>query len=263
MQTAIQKLQAGSIELSDLERAILEESQADDAAFDFVAQRIKMPSGGGLFFTLDDEPIKSFTAVVALSQKARAWWPGEGTGQPPLCSSPDGAHGWLPAEPPVSQLKEADALSVSHPGLRGEPIENGPYECRLCPLAQFGSAPKSKGGRGQACKSLRRLVLLVDGYTMPVLFTLPPTSIKAWDRYCSGLQNRRSAYFAVKTKFSLDKMSNAAGIEYAVVNVAVADAIDEPATFAAVREIRNEYRALIGDLPIEAVEYEVTESEPF
>jgi len=245
-------------ELTDLQIAIMEESALEEFAFDFVPQRFKMPTGGNVFFTLDDEPVKEFTAIVALSQKARAFWPTKDQlGLPPFCSSPDGQNGWAAQSPPMEQLQAADKHPFRHPVLPviQETDERGPYNCARCPLSAFGSDPKNK--RGQACKSLRRLVMLVDGHTMPILLTLPPTSVKGWDRFCTGLQSRKSAYFAVRTQFKLEKQTNADGVEFGVVVASVAGKIETQEQFAAVQEIRRQYRDLITTLPIDSVEYEV------
>ena len=60
-------------------------------AYDYIPTRLKFPSGGMMAFAIDDTdtikpPVK---AIIAVSQKARAFWPAKDTaGQSPLCSSP-------------------------------------------------------------------------------------------------------------------------------------------------------------------------------
>lgn len=242
-----------STELTELELMIQEEAALDEQAFDFVAGRIKMPSGGAAFFDVAGEPMKTFTAIAVVSQKARAWWPGEGTGAPPLCSSSDGLMGTLSPEPQDGQLADADTFPTQHPKLADGEIDTSPTICASCPLAQYGSAAK---GRGQACKSLVRMVVLIDGYTMPLLMTLPPTSIKPWNVYASGLAQRKSAYFAVKTKFGLETKTNGGGIDYAVVTFSGESEISDKDTLAAVLDVRRQFADQIKDMGIDAEEYE-------
>ena len=81
-----------------------------------------------------------------------------------------------------------------HPALDGLNVEEaaGPWGCAECPLNQWGSG----NGRGKACKDLRRLIVLVEGWSMPAIMTLPPTSVKAFDTYASAqARTRGNAYF--------------------------------------------------------------------
>lgn len=259
MNTALTTLN-GHEELSEMDQMILSEMESDEHAYDFVATRIRMPSGGVNAFTTAGGDILQppLVGIVAISQKARAYWPDLGTGSPPLCSSIDGIHGWMAGEPDEEQLAVAKAARVKHPAFSDESDEAGPYACTSCPLAQWQSAPE--GGRGQACKTLRRLVLLLDDFRMPVLLTLPPTSVRIWDNYCSGLASRSSAYFAVRTRFDLDRVKNAAGIDYAVVKVSVAGRIEESTQLEAVIEIRKQYADLVRSMEVTATEYQATQS---
>lgn len=249
-------------ELTELEQLIAAEASHEETAFDFIPQRIGMPSGKANFFDIGGDPVKEFSAIVAVSQKARAYWPQKDQlGIPPMCSSGDGVTGWVLQDVPMEQKKAADHAVIYHPVL---PVldntnERGPYTCARCPLSAFGSDPNGK--RGQACKALRRLVLLVEGYRMPVLFTLPPTSVKAWDEYCSALSNRKSQYFAVWTKFTLDKRTNADGVDYAVVSLSPTSKIEKIEELRAVIDVRNQFRDWIASAPIVADEYATTESE--
>ena len=102
---------------------------------------------------------------------------------------------------------------------------------------------------------MRRLLLLIDGWALPALMSLPPTSIRAWDAYCSGQASKRSAYFAVRTKFELDTAESNGGETYNVVRVSMAGPVDAD-QLPAVAEIRQQYRELVGGLPVAADEYE-------
>lgn len=253
MKTAMTVLN-GHEELSELDRMILAETENDEHAYDFIATKIRLPSGGVNAFTTTDGEVLSppLIGIAAVSQKARAYWPTVGTGSAPLCSSADGVTGWLHPEPEAEQMKAADAAPFTHPGIVDD-AEPSPYRCAACPLSQWGSA--SDGGRGQACKTLRRLVLLLDGFRMPALLTLPPTSVRAWDAYCSGLASRNSAYFAVQTRFELEKVRNGAGVDYAVVKLSAAGSIEDRDKLEAVISLRRQYADLVRQMEIETGEY--------
>jgi hypothetical protein len=123
-------------------------------------------------------------------------------------------------------------------------------------MSLFGSAHQGGTmGKSQGCKSLRRLVVFVDGWAQPALLTLPPTSIRSLDTYASSLAQRRSAYFAVKTKFTLEAQKSGAGDPYSVAAFAVAGPLNE-AEIAAVIEARRVYESMVRSMPIDAAEYD-------
>lgn len=261
MTTALATLSGGALQLTDMERAILEEAAHDEGAYDPIPTRITIsPGGTNIFTTTDGEALKSFTAIVAISQKARAYWPAKGTGQPPMCSSPDGVNGYCNPDPSSTQFTEAAKARTPHPAVpmlgRGEPLPTS-FACAACPLSQFGTAHQGGVmGRAAACKAMRRLVVLVDGWTQPALLTLPPTSLKSFDTYASALARQRSAYFAVKTKIALEGQKSASGDPYSVATFTVAGKIEEPGQMAAVFDLRRQFETLVRAMPIDAAEYE-------
>lgn len=103
---------------------------------------------------------------------------------------------------------------------------------------------------------------LVDGFAMPAIFNLPPTSIRAWDSFASGLAARRSAYFAVKCKFELDSAKAAGGETYNVVKVSFAGALDV-AQVGMIGEIRRQYKEFVAGMAIDSAEYETADSVSF
>ncbi len=254
MTTAITKLQTG-VQLTELELMIMEEAESEENAFDMIPTRITIAPGGiNQFSSSDGETMKEITAIVAVSQKARAYWPGKGSDQSPLCTSPDGVHGNFALAPTKGQLQDAVNHRAVHPAIRlyDEQREFPDFfDCASCPLAQWGSAD---AGNGQACKSMRRLVIFVDGWVAPALLTLPPTSVKAWDIYCSALKNKRSGYFAVRSKLSLEKAKSAGGDPYSIISVQVAGALTA-SEVQAVMELRRQFAEYVRELPIEAGDY--------
>ncbi|MEZ4617735.1 MAG: hypothetical protein R2867_19795 [Caldilineaceae bacterium] len=204
----------------------------------------------------DGDTIKpGFEAIVAVSQMARAYWPTKNASNvPPLCSSPDGAVGWLMLSAEKEQLKAAASVPIRHPGLLNlDAGHTGPFECDRCPLSGWGTA--LDGGRGQACKTLRRLLLLVDGWTTPAVMTLPPTSCKVWDLYASSrARTPGQAYFTVRTRFDLERKTNAGGTAYSVVKLSPTVGLTDEET-AAVLAVRAQYAELVRSLDIEASEF--------
>lgn len=227
-------------------------------AFDFLPTRIEMPSGGLKVFTLSDgDTLQPFTGVIAVSQKARAYWPDKETqGLPPLCSSPDGVGGWFNEQPDDSQIKAAKQAPYPHIALDYIYQDRGPHACERCPLSAWGSGE----GRGQACKTLRRLLVLVDSWSMPALLTLPPTSVKVFDQYASGRASKGSAYFAVRSKFELEQKKTAQGITYSTVKLSYVEDLPDD-QLGEVMAIRGRFADLVRSMDIVADEYE--EGAPF
>lgn len=253
----------GQTKLTEAELLILSEMENDEAAYDLQPARIKIAPGGIGQFLMGDETAKTFTAIVALSQKIRGYWPDSGTGAAPLCSSPDGTHGLFNPSPSDEQFTAAANVRTPHPAVialtHNQPVAES-YACATCPMNAWGSEHQRRGGqgKGRACKEMRRLLLFVEGWALPALMSLPPTSIKTWDAYCSALVAKRSAYFAVRTKFELDKAIAAGGETYNVVKVTAAGPITDTAALSAVIEARNQYREFVSGAPIEAAEYDTT-----
>lgn len=263
MSNALSIISNNGTALTPLQSAVLAELEADNGgAYDYVPTRIKFPSGGMMAFSVDDSdtlkpPVR---AIIAVSQKARAFWPAKDTaGQPPLCSSPDGLAGIF--DPGSEQVKAALGMSLRHPALGTLDAQAaiGPWECAACPMAQWGSV--GGGGRGQACKSLRRLVVLVEGWTMPAIMTLPPTSVKAFDTYASACaRTRGGAYFTAWTRIELAQETNGAGIKFSMAKFSADRALTE-AELSAVIEVRHQYAELVRSLGIAADDY-ATDAPP-
>lgn len=253
------------MQLSELDRLIMEEAANEESAFDTIATRIKISPGGiNAFSTTDDEVLKTFNAIAVISQKARAYWPDKGTGQPPMCSSPDGSHG-IVGDVTDTAYRAAITAREPHPVIRildaDRPIPPH-FECAACAMAQWGSIHQGgASGKGQACKSLRRLVVLVEGWTQPALLTLPPTSLLAWDTYCSGLAKNKGSYFAVWTNFSLESKKSGNGDPYSVISLQTKSKLTDADQVRAVLAIRAEYKSLVASMPIDGNEYDTVDAE--
>lgn len=258
----------GKTQTSVLQSLIADEEANEVAAYNTIPTRIKLASGGAnAFLTNDGEMLKKLSAIIVVSQKGRVYWPAKNlaAAAPPLCSSPDGAFGFLALEPNDADLRAATGAKKPHPVIRildshkgkGAPVLPESFSCAACPLAEFGSAHQDgKIGKSTACKELRRLVLVVDGWSMPALLTIPPTSLANFDMYASGLKRRGSAYFAVRTDITLSARSSN-GNTYSVAEFAiVADLVEDEV--AAVIEVRRQYESYVRSMAITPDEYTTT-----
>ncbi|MCX4324204.1 MAG: hypothetical protein OSJ59_14740 [Lachnospiraceae bacterium] len=174
----------------DLAQTIAEEMDGLGALpFD----RVKIPSGGGLAFELpgeDDENPESATEIVGVildHHPVNAYWREKfaGGNEQPDCSSFDGKLG---VDRETGEIKD----------------------CASCPYNQFGSDDK-----GKACKNVHRVFILREGNPVPLVLSLPPTSLKYMRDYIAKrviLKGFRC--WQAVTKITLKKEKNAAGIAY-------------------------------------------------
>ena len=126
--------------------------------------RVKIPGGGSLQFEIpSDDPenpdyTKYIEGVILYNHDTCAYWP-EGSeyddNVTPLCSSVDGKTGY------------------GAPG----------GVCATCALNQYGSVEK---GKGKACKNMRNLYILRSGEHMPMLLSLPPTSLRPYSDFITA-----------------------------------------------------------------------------
>ena len=246
-------------QLTEAQAAMLAELEKEgDAGFEFQPLRLKFPTGGSnTAFALSDGDFLRLPAemIVAVAQRARAFWPNKKTlGKPPLCSAPDGATAFFNAHD-ADQVRDALRLTVHHPALSevDETQATGPWNCLGCPLAQWESA--GDGGRGQACKQTRRLLVIVKGWSMPAVLTLPPTSVKVWDTFASGLRQRGQAYFGRWVTVGMDKATNKDGTDYAVISIKTGAELNAGEA-AEVMTIRTAYAELVRSMGITADDYD-------
>lgn len=157
--------------------------------------RIKVPAGGAQSFIAQgidgEEHLREVNCIILGWNDRRAYYKTafdqrgkQQKNMPPDCSSRDGFTG------------------VGNPG--------GP--CIKCPFAAWGSDPK--GGRGQACKQIRQMLILRTGLDGVETINVPPTSRKAVKEYFRRLKNRRIPYYAVVTNLRLERVENADGMAY-------------------------------------------------
>lgn len=178
--------------------------------------RTKVPSGGGAMWNVGENATKEISGVIIFHQSFRSYWPGkyEGGHQPPQCVSIDCISG------------------TGNPG----------GICKTCPFSKFGTAEL---GGGQACKNGKRIFMMTPGSLMPIMVTVPPTSMKACKQYFAGLSSQNPVmYYGVVTKMSLKKEKNATGIEYAQIVFERGETLNEQQT-ASFKNIADAMRPML------------------
>ena len=179
---------------TDLTASLGEEMQGLNLTFD----RIKVPSGGGLAYEVpSDNPdspdlAKEIKAVILYHHPVQSYYKEKFTGgnESPDCASYDGIHG---VEKETGEVKT----------------------CKECELNKFGSGENG----GKACKTKRRIFLLLEGSAIPVIFSMPTTSLNDFSKYILRLVGKNKKSFQVVTKFTLKKEQNAGGITFSKVVV--------------------------------------------
>lgn len=214
------------------QRELLEVMQAnlsEDVPVDF--PRIKIPSGGGLTFEVPGEeeadPVKELVGIILDHYRINAFWQDEyaGAGTPPTCSALDGRNG------------------IGQPG----------GDCGTCLQNAWGS--NAKGGRGKACKNIRRVYLLVEDELLPYLLALPPTSLDDFNTYMQRLTSKHKApYFGAISKVRLYKTANKDGIAYSAVAWSFAGVLP-PQEKSAMKNYAQSLKSAMRNAIIEVDEY--------
>jgi len=172
-------------------------------AFDL--DRVPWPTGGNQQFTVPtlegEENVAHIDGVIVFKKNTRCYYetPYDGSKNPPDCVADDGL------------------LGKGNPG----------GECSECPLAVFGSGTNQDGSqsKGQACDQRQQLFLIRPGELLPMLLTLPPTSLKAAKRYFLRLASKAMPYYAVVTRIGLTKDKSSGGIDYSAATFSVVDVL--------------------------------------
>lgn len=178
-----------------------EELEGLNISFD----KVRIPSGGGTMWEVagdnPDEPehMKEILGVIVDHYPVNAYFENEYTGEiaPPTCSSMDGKFG------------------IGEPG----------GSCVNCPLNKYGSADD---GKGKKCKNLRRVYLLRSGEILPILITLPPTSIRNFSDYVSKrivIKGMKTCDVITKLTLTVEKSNS--GIKYSKVQFAIDRKLNE------------------------------------
>lgn len=158
--------------------------------------RVKVPSGDLAVFEVDDEPAKSVEGIIVDHFASRVLYLkkyGEGDKTPPICRSNDGIYG------------ERVGTDTKIP-------------CANCEYNVWGSYHKfideKETSNRKACQEKHLLFLLRSGELLPLLFSLPSTSISPLAMYMTKLGMKGKNQTSVVTRISLEKDKSKGGIEY-------------------------------------------------
>lgn len=214
----------------DLAEAVQEEM---DGLGSIPFDRVKIPSGGGLAFEVpgetedDTESLTELVGVILDHNPVNAYWAEKfaGGNESPDCSSYDGKQGV------VRETGEC-------------------RDCERCPYNQFGS-----DGAGKACKNMHRVYILREGNPVPLILTLPPTSLKYLRNYVAkSIILKGFRCWQVITKVTLKKEKSKDGITYSRAAFALVDKLAAE-QIASTEAMKNMVRQIYKTIDIEGDEY--------
>ena len=205
---------------------LVTENYGDNATPQF--QQIKFPTSGSKSFVVSglsgDETVEHLEGVVIFHHAARAYWhTAFSGGNLPDCSSRDGVVG------------------IGDPG----------GACARCPYNQWGSRAN---GPGKACKDMRRLVILRSGEMMPIILTLPPTSLRPFNDYAGNLLRVKVSIRGVLTRIGLIITKNAGGIAYSQATFRSVGKLGED-DLVAIRALAEVMTPMVRRTAVDASEY--------
>lgn len=213
--------------------AIVKANMGSLGVSQFDLDRAKVPSGGITKWevpTLDGSDfVDEVEGVIVGMKDCRVYWKmglDDGGGNtPPDCYADDCLTG------------------VGDPG----------GSCQACPFSQFGSAEK---GNGQACAQRRLLFVVRPTSTLPLVISLPPTSLRNAARFFLRIGGQGVAFWSCVTTIGLEKAQNGVGIEYAKATFKVREVLSDElaAKFA---KMKDEFTAMVQRT---AVDPTITES---
>lgn len=172
------------------------------------AQVFKMP---------DDTKVDSLEGIIIDSNRCNAFWAKSfeeaGAGNPPDCFSLDG----------VKPNRENPCAKT----------------CAECKNNRYGT----DGGRGKACKNMRRVHILIDKNILPFRLSLPPSSLRSVDDYFVQLTTKGRPYPTVITQISLTEAKNKDSIAYSRPEFEMLSEINELDELAKIKDMRTKLRA--------------------
>jgi len=196
--------------------------------------RIKCTPGGGTIWVVKtltgDESAKEIEGIILSWRTGRLYWQktrNEGGGKkPPDCVSKDGYIG------------------VGNPG----------GTCADCPYSKFGSS--QKGGRGQACKQIRQVLIVRPGEALPYLLTVPPTSLRGISQYFLMLWGRQVPYWGVTTKITLQPATSEGGDDYAKMQFAMGRMLNAQEV-GVLKPYQARMSEMLAPMTVDTADYEV------
>jgi hypothetical protein len=185
---------------------------------EFSLPRVRIPAGGGLQWEVPtlsgSEATKELQGVVVMYKSSRSYWsePYEGDNEPPDCSASDAKHA----------VKGDNEIEI--PATLDEATNR--LLCETCAFSEWGSSDTGSG-RGQACKLTRQLFLIVPDRMLPLVVTLPPTSLKAASAYFLMLADYSKDYRRITTVVGLEKRSGKSVPDFSAATFRMGEDLDD------------------------------------
>lgn len=175
----------------ELALVVYQDFKASGDGFDFRPQRFKIQKDSQRFLDPFGNAVEQLEGVMIYKQKTRVLFRKDE--KQPLCSSLDDVTG----SPRIPEDGSPDPMV--------DQILAAKNSCNRCPHNAWGSAKSDSGKvrRGKACKEMRRVYLLQKGAQLPIQVSLPPTSVKAWDDYCSARMSQGISDLAAEVVLTL------------------------------------------------------------
>ena len=195
---------------------------SDYEGMEFKLDKIKFPAAGVTVFEIPDsdgelQTVKDFSGVILFQHQVNGYYQEAYTGgnNPPDCSSFDGRYG------------------TGNPG----------GECRICPFNQYGSGQN----QGKACKNRRWIYILRENEVLPIMLSIPPASLGAFNQYMKRLLCKRLRFSQVVTKLSLSKATNKGGVPYSQLVLKMERLLTNEEN-AAIAELSAQMQSLIANM---------------
>ena len=205
---------------------MLRDNCGDGGLGQFDLDRVPMPTGGALQWAVPnleggEDMQASIEGVVVLFQDGRAMWhesyDDSVGGSPPNCQSYDKITG------------------IGDPG----------GECGTCPLNVFGSGKD----KSKKCKEMRVLFVIRPEGILPLVISLPPTSLKNASKYFMRLVMAEVPYYQAITRISLETDKSAGGKKYSKAKFAIVQRLegDEADNF---KKLNTVFKEIFRNVPM-------------
>jgi hypothetical protein len=169
--------------------------------------RVKTPSGGGLFWTVEgvagESVEKEIEGVMVFQARQGTLWPSleTTTGKRPVMSTNDMKHGKL-------QIPEEEIPAEILQTIKQHEISPGVFDWPALPYTQFGSG---KNGVGKFAKESRVLFILRKDEMFPLVIRVGPGSLKTVTQFIMRLQ---VPYYRAIIGLTLKKETSKGGQDY-------------------------------------------------
>jgi hypothetical protein len=197
--------------------SLLKETLDGQDVNEFSLARVRMPSGGGSSWEVPTlggtESMKELQGVVVFSKQSRSFWsnPYQGGNEPPDCSAPDAKH---------AIASEGVEIPATLDG------ETNRLLCDTCKFSEWGSS-ETGSKRGQACRLTRQLFLIVPDRMLPLVVSLPPTSLKRASAYFLTLADYSKDYKRIITRIGLEKASGQDVPDFSVATFSAGEDLED------------------------------------